>query len=238
MRRSLSLLEQDMNTLKKIGKTNIIHFTDEAINVPLYDFKDMLRMMIRNQYGFKWYSFFRTEVIDEETVRLMKKSGCIGVLLGLESGNNSILERMNKNVTVTQLERAHYLLKEYGLNTIGFFIIGFPGETTLTIQNTIDFINKLGPTFYRCHVWECDMDTEVWNKREQYGLQIKNGLWTHETMDQKQARKLAKSMKQQVKNSFSIDQADFGFAMQLLCAGISVETIQQIYRKIGMRLEE
>jgi anaerobic magnesium-protoporphyrin IX monomethyl ester cyclase len=48
-------------------------------------------MMIRNRFDFKWVSFLRCSHLDEEAIDLMVESVCLGVLLGLESGEQEIL---------------------------------------------------------------------------------------------------------------------------------------------------
>ena len=70
------------------------------------------------------------------------------VLLGIESGNQGQLDRMNKKVMLEQLEYGILLLKKYSILTIGLFIVGFPGETENTVQDTVAFIQRLKPDFY------------------------------------------------------------------------------------------
>src|SRR5580692_8915848 len=75
-------------------------FVDDTFNVPLPRFKKLLRMMIDKAWGFEWISFFRCSNADEEAFDLMARSGCIGVFLGIESGDQTILEYMDKHAKV------------------------------------------------------------------------------------------------------------------------------------------
>ena len=51
------------------------------------------------KYDFEWFSFLRVQYVDEEVARLMKESGCVGVYLGVESSNDTVLKNMNKKAT-------------------------------------------------------------------------------------------------------------------------------------------
>ena len=93
---SVELVEGELNRLRDIGTVTTLTFLDDTFNVPKERFKEILRMMIRNQYGFKWNSFYRSDHGDEEAIELMGKAGCEGVFLGVESGSDQMLLRMNK----------------------------------------------------------------------------------------------------------------------------------------------
>ena len=89
-------MEQELNAIREIGTVTTLTFIDDMFNVPKARFKEMLRMMIDNQYGFKWNCFYRSDHGDEEAIELMGKAGCEGVFLGVESGSDAMLEKMNK----------------------------------------------------------------------------------------------------------------------------------------------
>ena len=93
---SVEAIEKELNTLKGIDRVKCINFVDDTFNIPKERFKKVLQMMIRNDYCFKWFSYVRCQYLDEEIVALMKESKCIGVYLGIESGNQFMLDNMNK----------------------------------------------------------------------------------------------------------------------------------------------
>lgn len=227
--RDIRLIEQDLCALSRLKKTQLINFTDETINVPRSAFKQFLQVMIDGRFGFQWFSFFRTDQVDDEIAEMMKASGCIAVLLGMESGNDRMLQRMNKQTNTAEMARAHEIIRRHGIYTIGFFIGGYPGETDKTLEDTVNFINHVKPTFYKIHSWECDMGTRVWRERKNYGLELKNGVWSHKTMSLASARTKIDAAKQRIKHSCNIDGADFAYALQLLAAGVSMEQVKQVY---------
>jgi anaerobic magnesium-protoporphyrin IX monomethyl ester cyclase len=86
--------------------------------------------------GLTWSCLSRANGISAETVRLMKKSGCRRVHLGLESGSQATLDLMNKQVTLEQGARAAELYRRAGIEVAAFFIVGYPGETVAAIEET------------------------------------------------------------------------------------------------------
>lgn len=87
---------------------------------------------------------------DLKLLGLCKKSGLLRISLGIESGNQKILDAMNKNCTVDQIEYAIRLIREAGIKATGSMLIGYPGETKYSIQDSVDFAhrNLLKTSFY------------------------------------------------------------------------------------------
>jgi len=177
---SLSSIEKEMNQLKDKGVEYII-FVDDSFNVPLERFKTICEMMIRNHYGFKWLSFFRCVKMDESVVSLMKRSGCMGVYLGVESLNQLVLKKMRK-VDIDYITCVN-LFKKYDILTLGSFIVGFPSETEETIKETIHIFNEHPTDFYNPQLYYHSKLAPI--NRHAVELKIKgNGYaWSHYSMN-------------------------------------------------------
>lgn len=83
-----------------------------------------------------WSCLSRATGLDIATVRRMKAAGCRRVYLGLESASQATLDLMNKGVTVEEGVRAAHLYREAGVEVAAFFIVGYPGETVDSIEQT------------------------------------------------------------------------------------------------------
>lgn len=94
-----------------------------------------------------WATETRADVVDEELLKKMKKAGCKIVMYGIESGSQRILDRINKKLTLESIRRAVRESKKTGLITVGFFMIGLPGETKKDIEKTIKFAKSVGLDF-------------------------------------------------------------------------------------------
>jgi anaerobic magnesium-protoporphyrin IX monomethyl ester cyclase len=202
-------VEQELNQIRDIGTINTLTFIDDTFNVPKGRFKEMLRMMIRNKYGFKWNSYLRSDHVDEEAIQLMKESGCEGVFLGVESGSDRMLERMNKTSRRKDYLRVIPQLKEAGIVAHASLIIGFPGETDETVQETISFVEEACPDFSRAQLWYCDPTTPIWNEREKYGVKGSAFNWVHDTMDLQTACENIDGIFLSMKNSIWLPQNGF-----------------------------
>jgi radical SAM superfamily enzyme YgiQ (UPF0313 family) len=86
----------------------------------------------------------RTDTADEELFRLIKRSGCRQLLVGFESGNQTLLNNMNKRQTVEDARRFMELAHKVKLDVHGCFVFGLPGETQETMEQTTQFALKLG----------------------------------------------------------------------------------------------
>jgi len=225
---SIETLENELNKINELDHIKSVFFIDDTFNVPKERFKDILRMMIRNKYKFKWNSHYRCQFADRETIELMKKSGCEGVFLGIESGNSQILQNMNKRATVESYRNGMALLKEYEIITHASFIIGFPGEDEETVRDTINFIEETQPTFFRTQLWYCDPFTPIWEDKEKYGISGSQFEWKHKTMDSHRACDILDDIFLSVKNSIWLPQSNFEFEgiFQLLHRGMDLDQIK------------
>lgn len=94
-----------------------------------------------------WVSETRVDRLDRESLRIMRASGCRRLLLGIESGVDLLLENVNKTFTTETTRKAVKMCREEGVETIGLFMIGLPGETPEMTRQTIDFAKSLDLDF-------------------------------------------------------------------------------------------
>ena len=206
---NIDLVEEELNAIRNIGGVTTLTFIDDTFNVPKERFRSMLRLMINNNYGFKWNSFYRSDHGDQETIELMAKAGCEGVFLGVESGSDAQLERMNKTSRRKDYLQAIRAFREVGVKTHANFVVGFPGETLDTYQETIDLIEEVRPDTFRGQLWYADPITPIWNKRDEYGIKGSAFTWSHNTMDAQTACDLVDEMFFNTNNSVWLPQNGF-----------------------------
>ena len=166
---SLDVVEQELRQLSEAGVTRIL-FVDDTFNVPLPRFKQLCRLMIDKKFDFEWFSYFRCSNADDEVFGLMRDSGCRGVLLGVESGDQTVLNHMNKKVKVDHYRKGIHQLKAHDIITYASFIIGFPGETRETALNTLRFIEETAPAFYTLNLYYYDKKTPIHQRAGDYDL--------------------------------------------------------------------
>lgn len=224
-------LEKELAVLKEYGVKNLV-FIDDTFNVPLPRFKELLKMMIRNNFDFNWFSYFRCSNSDDEAFDLMAESGCKGVFLGIESGDQDMLVRMNKAAMAHRYEQGIRKLNERGIVSFASFIIGFPGETRESVQNSIDFVERSRPTFYRAQLYYHRTNLPIDKKADEYGLKGGGYNWQHNSMGWEEACDLIEHMYFTVKNSIILPEATFDFwsIPYLIGMGISMDQIIEFVR--------
>jgi len=233
-------VEQELNSLAKIHRVKSIHFIDDNFNVPVKRCKELLKMMTRNRYGFKWITNIRCQFLDREMAELLETSGCEGVFLGLESGNRDILENMNKAANVEKYLEGIALLKEAGIATYGSFIAGFPGETMETAADTVRFIETSGLDFFRVQLWYCDKLTPIWQERQKYRIEGSGFEWAHATMDAKKASALIEEMFLTIERAVWVPQYNFDFnnIFHLVHRGLSLDQVKRYLKVFNKAVAE
>lgn len=134
----------EMEYMLKCGFREI-HVIDDSFTQDMERAKDVCREIIRRGLKFPWVSLsgLRVNLVDLEFFQLAKKSGCWMVGLGIESGDQEVLDKVNKKIILAQVENAVRLAKKAGVETFGFFILALLGETEKSMRRTIDFAKKL-----------------------------------------------------------------------------------------------
>ncbi|MDD5422651.1 MAG: radical SAM protein [Candidatus Omnitrophota bacterium] len=199
----IDAVEKQVNGLLKIPGVDKIIFVDDTFNASPARFKDICRSL--GKYNFEWFAFLRANLIDEETARLMVRSGCRGVYLGIESADDAVLKNMNKKATHSQCLEGIRFLKKYGVTTVAAFIIGFPGETEETLKEDVEFIESSGVDFYTLKEFYYMKHTAVYEDRGRFGLSGIGNKWRHDTMDYKKAQAAKIDMFRSIKNSVYVD---------------------------------
>ncbi len=208
---SIDVIERELDSMLALGNVDNVVIIDDTFNVPYPRFKDICRMMIRNNYQFNWFSYFRCSNSDEEGIELMARSGCKGVFLGIESGSPTILQNMNKAATIEKYAKGIEMLRRHDIMTFGSFITGFPGETEHTVQETIDFIRETKPDYYRSQMWYCEPGTPIQNERAKYQINGEGFVWSHATMDSLEAMDHIDRMFLTIDESLWLPQWSFDF---------------------------
>jgi anaerobic magnesium-protoporphyrin IX monomethyl ester cyclase len=231
---------QELKQLDRQNLVKIIDFIDDTFNVPQKRFKEILSLMINNRFNFGWISNLRPQYVDKEMVQLMKESGCQGVFLGIESGNNQILKNMNKAASVENYLEGIALLKKYEIPTMGSFIIGFPGETHETIQDTLQFIRGSEMDFFRAQLWYCEPITPIWKEKDRYNLSGESFEWSHKTMESQTAAQWVDEIFFTFEKSVWVPQYQFGFdgIWKLILRGMSLNQVKDFLKAFNRGIKQ
>ena len=124
-----------------------ISFSDEVFTLDEKRATAICDLLIaKGLHTTPWFANARVNCRSLALYTKMREAGCVRVGVGIESGNQEILDRVHKGITRENAREMIGLAKSAGLRTAAFFIIGHPGETRDTIRQTIAFARELNPT--------------------------------------------------------------------------------------------
>ena len=143
-RRSPENVINEMKYLNSEFGVNYFHFMDDHFTLNRKWLERFCLLIENSGLKVKWRALSRVDSIDEEILRLMRNNGCELLAFGIESCSDIILEKIGKKITFKQIKKAIYLCHRVGIQTKGFFMIGFPFETEKDIDFTINSAKTLG----------------------------------------------------------------------------------------------
>ena len=149
-KRDIRQIVKEIEYNLSLGVNDFLFWTELMTGDKKY-LESFLDLIIKEKLHKKisWVCNSRVDGADLRLFRKMKKAGCWQMAFGFEFGNNEILKLAQKGITATieQGRKAANLASKAGILVDGHFIMGFPGETPETLQDTIDFACSLPLTF-------------------------------------------------------------------------------------------
>ena len=141
-KRNLDKVIEEIKDIKILGFDNL-WIADDSLTLDNKYLEAFCQKLIQENINIQWSCLSRIKGITESLINLMNKAGCFKIYLGLESGDNKTLKLMKKETTVEQGIRAVSIIKKAGIETVGFFIVGYPGETLDSIEKTFNLALSL-----------------------------------------------------------------------------------------------
>ncbi len=137
--RSPENVADEIELLYEKYKIREIAFVDDTFTINPQRIRNLFTILKNKRISFPWTCMSRINTVNEEVLRYMKEQGCWHISFGIESGNSEILKIIKKNISLESVRTVINTCQKIGLLTKGFFIIGNPGETIKTIDQSINF---------------------------------------------------------------------------------------------------
>jgi radical SAM superfamily enzyme YgiQ (UPF0313 family) len=126
-------------------------FWEEIFTLHKDFIKKLCDEIIKRDFKILWATTTRADLVDEQILNKMRSAGCELLGLGIESCSQNILDKSQKQETVEKIKKAVDCCKKVGIQTIGHFIFGLPGETEESAQRTISYAPKIGLNYMQCY---------------------------------------------------------------------------------------
>ncbi len=143
---SIDRVIEDIKFYKeKYGVTNFV-FKDSTFTAKKKWAQEFCQRLVDENLNIKWRCNTRANLVPPGLLDLMAEAGCYVINFGVESGDQEVLKRIKKEVDLEEVVDAFERCRKLGIRTYATFLIGNPGETEESAQNTLDFSKRVRPS--------------------------------------------------------------------------------------------
>ena len=144
--RSTMEIADEIEKILELGFPRI-NIADDFFTSSRKQVKLLCEEIKRRNLKFTWSAFARVNSVSHELLEIMMDAGCDAISFGIESGNQEMLDLVEKHMKLEQVTKAVAICKDVGMHVFSSFIVGLPGETAETLKETNDFAQSLGTDF-------------------------------------------------------------------------------------------
>jgi radical SAM superfamily enzyme YgiQ (UPF0313 family) len=173
--RSMEKVVDEIEMLMKLG-FDLINIADDLFTVNKARVIHFCQLIAERNLSFVWSAFSRVNTVDPEILAVMKAAGCYAISFGIESGNVDMLKRIRKGITLKQARYAVKCCKSAGIRTHASFMVGLPGETRQTLNDSLSFAKSLDIE-YGFHFLAPFPGTTLRERIDDYDLEILTHDW-------------------------------------------------------------
>ncbi len=141
-KRSIQTVVDSICRFARAGFSNFF-FVDNTFNFPPSYARKLCDELAARKLDLAWRAILYPWLVEERLVESMARAGCVEVSLGFESGSKKILRSMNKRYEPEDVRAISNLLHRYGITRMGFLLLGGPGETRQTVEESLEFADSL-----------------------------------------------------------------------------------------------
>ena len=142
-RRSPENVIEEVKRLTTKYQLDTVHFVDDNFTGNNHFIKKFCQLMRESKLPVQWRCESRIDMVNAEILGIMKEGGCKGIMYGVESGDQQVLDNMNKKLKVERIVNVCEETHRAGISIGAFIMIGFPGETRESLRRTIDLVRKI-----------------------------------------------------------------------------------------------
>lgn len=177
--RSPQNLVKEIVALKEKYGTRYIMFWDDSFTINRNIIVKYCQAIIDAGININWKTATRADLIDVELLGKMKKSGCVKLEIGVESGSDRIKKIIHKDVTNQQIKNAFALINKGGIASGAFFMAGFPDETIEDLHQTFTLMKELDATELSFNIFDPMPGSTEYEKCIKLGLVPEHPDWNN-----------------------------------------------------------
>jgi radical SAM superfamily enzyme YgiQ (UPF0313 family) len=144
-KRTPAKVVDEMEWLIKRFGFKAVYFDDDVFNIDKTHVINICQEIKRRNIKIPWAVMARADLMDEKLLSIMASAGLYAVKYGIESASKKVLRLCKKNLNLAYAERMVKYTRRLGIKVHLTFCLGLPGETTQSIQQSVDFIARVNP---------------------------------------------------------------------------------------------
>jgi len=251
--KSVKHVVKEIEYCKEFGVKHF-RFADSTFNFKKERLIELTRAFLDSNLEITWSAYARFETIDEDSLKLAKESGCVSLYFGIESGDDQVLRNMRNSYNWEHIKHIQKIAKKIGLHLHCNFIVGFPDETELNVNNTLKVIKQVRPDSTFVSTFFVVPMTETHREANRYGIEFIDPNWVsnlhtffkepkfyfrHRTMTQKDMRKHVERIRQEVERIGGIfwNLKDYPL-LTWLSVGGKAEDLKKIWKDPGKHISK
>lgn len=145
-KRSVEHFLDELKWIQQLGFREVL-FNDATLTADMEWATALFEGIIKNNINLTWNCSTRADRVNNKILKLMKRAGCHTIAFGMESVDPVVLKNIRKGISPKQIKDAVSMIRRHKMDTIVFCVVGFPGETKESIDNTISFLKTLDTTY-------------------------------------------------------------------------------------------
>lgn len=156
---------------------NVVSFLDDNFTINKKKVIELCEHLISADLKVSWDTMTRADILTEDVVQLLKKAGCVGISIGIESGSERMLKIIDKGVDLEKVQSAFELLYKYDIPSGANFIIGFPEEKKEDIEKTFSLMQRIKTVNINFNIFEPIPGSQLLNDCQNMGIVPKDIDW-------------------------------------------------------------
>lgn len=184
---------------------------------------------VRQGMPVKWSSYSRVSNLTPDLLEKMKRSGCVALDVGVESGSAEMLRRMGRDYSPDLAIQVAENARELDIITNFNIVVGFPGESDETVDETIEMLNKAQPDCFACFTLFVAPNMTVTSNAREYQIEGQGLSWRHPTMTSEEATESIERIAVNVHASNAFPGGEY-FAGYLSALGYTPEEVRGFFK--------
>lgn len=162
LRSPLSLFSEVMTLKEKYG-IDSFYFIDDLFTLRKSFVHEFCNLLIKNRSRLIWGCSSKVNTVDFNTLKDMKKAGCVQIDFGVERGSDEALKYLKKGITVSEIKKTFEYCDKLGIRTFANMLVNIPGETEKDLQDIIELVTRIRPTITQFNLFTPYPGCEIYN---------------------------------------------------------------------------